>query len=287
MNRLPHLTRHPSLGQLAIRQAGMTLLEYGIIGVSVVAVCIVAFISLGGDLNDWFAGIKQDMQTQVQTTNTKQAAWAAAKLADQAARANSDIPNVPMTGIQASPSNPNSLCSGTWCINAPGLTGDSIYTAGSNGNQMVELTQSAAGIYEQIAAILEKQNADPSLVALLTSLANQGHSLANNQAMFLAPGVSYADMKSGMSNTQSGLATFKQLTQQLNSVLNQLPADTRGILVDASNVIIGVGDSYSFNIPSGSTAEIGWSYTSSNIQLVHSNSNTICANGGDTGSCIQ
>ena len=283
-----HWQRHTKPVASQNRQRGVTLMEYGVIGTSVVLVCIAAFIALGGDLNEWFAGLKDDAQKQVETTNSKKVEIAASKTAfekAQAAAAAANIPNVAMTGINASGS--GTLCSSSWCIQAPGLTGTSVSTAGSNGNQMVQLTQSAAGIYQQIATILEQQNADPSLVALLTNMANQGHALANNQSTFLTDGVSYDAMRSSMVNTQSGLASFKQMSQQLNGILNQLPADTRGILIDASNVIIGVGDSYTLNVPSDPMAQVDWSYTSRNIQLVHTNSNTICSNGGDTSSCIQ
>lgn len=271
-----------------IRQRGVTLLEYGVIGTSVVAVCIAAFIALGGNLNDWLTGLKENTQKQVETTSTKQVAITASKVAFEKAQAEAamaNVPNVSMTGLKSGSG--SSLCSATWCIDAPGLTGNSVSTAGSNGNKMVQLTQSASGVFQQLATVLEQQNADPGLVALLTQMANQGHTLANNQSTFLTDGVEYDAMRSSMTDTKTGLATFKQLDQQLKSKLNQLPADSRGILIDASNVIIGVGESYSFNIPSDPMARVGWSYTSKNIQLVHSNSNTICSNGGDTSSCLQ
>jgi hypothetical protein len=268
---------------------GMGLLEYSLIGVSVLLVCIAGFTLASDSINEWLSGVKGDMDTQVANTATQKASIIQAKAAEDLAQANAakgNFLNINTQALTASPSNPDSLCSGGWCINAPGLTGNSVYTAGSNGNQMVQLTNSAAGIYAQLAQILAAQGADAGIISLLTNMANQGHALGDAQSQFLAGG-DYGNMKTGMTNYQSGLSSFQQMNQQLLSLLPQLPADTRGILQDASNVIIGIGSSYTLNLGTGGTSEIGWSFSSSNIQLTHTNSNTICTNGGDGSSCVQ
>ncbi len=266
------------------RPKGMALVEYALIGISVLLVCIAAFLVVGGNLNSWMAGLQQQAKQQVENTNTQKAAIAAAKAADEAARAKAaaNVANVATQAITSSGS--DSLCSSSWCISAPGLTGSTVSTAGSNGNQMVQLTESASNIYAQLAKILEAQGADPSIINLLTNMANQGHAMGSAQSVLLGKQGDYNSMKTNMTTLSDGLNDFKQMNQQLRSLLPQLPADTRGILQDASNVIIGVGDSYSLNNGSG---EIGWSYTSRNISLTHSNSNTICQNGGNTSVCVQ
>jgi len=264
---------------------GMALVEYALIGISVLLVCIAAFLVVGGNLNSWMAGLNQQAKQQVDNTNTQKVAIAAAKAADEAARAKAAQANIANVATQAlSSSGSDSLCSSSWCISAPGLTGATVSTAGSNGNQMVQLTESASNVYAQLAKILEAQGADPGIISLLTNMANQGHAMGNAQSVLLSKSGDYNTMKSNMTTLSGGLNDFKQMNQQLRSLLPQLPADTRGILQDASNVIIGVGDSYSLNNGSG---EIGWSYTSKNISLTHSNSNTICQNGGNTSVCVQ
>lgn len=265
----------------------MAMVEYALIGISVLLVCIAAFLLVGGNLNSWMAGLHESAKKQVENTNTQKATIAAAKAADEAARAKAAQASLANVATQAiSSSGGDKLCSGTWCISAPGLTGTTVSTAGSNGNQMVNLTNSASNIYAQIAAILEAQGADASIINLLTNMANQGHALGSAQSTFTSDS-GYGPMKDSMNSFKTGLSSFQQMNQQLMSLLPQLPADTRGILQDASNVILGIGSSYTLNTGTGGTSEIGWSFTSKNISLTHSNSNTICENGGNTSVCVQ
>lgn len=269
------------------RNRGMALIEYGIIGVSVVVGCIAAFLVMGNQLNDWILVLRDDSKEQIHNTEIQNAAITQARNAfeeEQARAAVAHLANVETEALRAAGG--GSLCGDNWCIEAPGLTGTTVSTAGSNGNQMVQLTNSAAGIYGQLAKILETQGADASLVSLLTNLANQGHALGTAQSQFRNGG-SYENMKTGVQNFQSGITNFKHLNQQLISSLNQLPPDTRGILQDASKVIISIGDSYTLNLGSGSNSTVGYQFQSTNIKLTHSNSNTICSNGGDTSQCVK
>lgn len=265
------------------RQSGMSLVEYALVGTSVVMICIVSFVQMSGNLNSWLDIFKEDAKARIENTSIQQQAILASKAEHEAAllkASRANIANIETQALRSSDS--GSLCSDSWCINAPGLTGTTVSTAGSNGSQ-IQLTNNAASIYSQIAKILESQGADASTISLLTNMANQGHSLGEAQAVFTSDG-DFASMQSSMNNFQSGLSNFQQMNQQLLSLLPKLPPDTRGILQDASNVIIGVGNSYDLNVGSN---HVDYTYTSTNISLTHANSNTICANGGDTSSCMQ
>jgi hypothetical protein len=265
---------------VASKQAGLAMLEYGLIGITVLTLCIAGFLSMGTTLKDIFGTLKEDSSKKVEAT----------KIAVQKAKEAADTfkANLAKAALQSGPvtGSGDSLCSATWCVSAPGLTGTTVQTAGGNGSQVINLTNSAANIYSQMAAILQEQGADPSLIALLTQMANQGHSLANNQnGLFNGPG-DYASMSANINGMRSGLDTFKSLSAQLNASMSLLPADARGILSDASSVIIAIGNSYSLS-GTGNGDEVGWGWTSINVQLTHSNSNTICNTGGDTSQCLQ
>lgn len=268
---------------LGRRHGGVSLIEYALIGTSVVMLCIVSFMQMSGNLKSWLDIFTGEAKSRIENVSTQQQMMQSEKAQYEAAitrAAKAHIANIETKALNSSGS--GSLCSDNWCVNAPGLTGTTVATAGGNGSQ-IQLTNSAASIYSQIAKILEEQGADASTITLLTNMANQGHSLGENQAIFTGDS-DFSSMQSSMSDFQSGLGKFQQMNQQLLSVLPKLPPDTRGILQDASNVIIGIGNSYDLTVESNN---VNWHFTSSNISLTHANSNKICANGGDTSACMQ
>jgi hypothetical protein len=258
--------------------SGGALAEYGIIGITLVTVCAAGFLLTGKNLDLVFGHLKDDTQKSIDVAKT-----AEQKAKDAAATFKS---NLAATALQTSASGSGTLCSSEWCISAPGLTGNYVETSGSNGSSMINLTNSAAGIFAQMAAILQAQGADASLINLLTNLANQGHDLANYQNGLFNGAGDYGTMSSNINGMRDGLSSFKSMSSQLDSLMSQVPADARGILMDASNVIIAIGDSYSLS-GTGNGDEVGWGWHSINVQLTHTNSNTICSNGGDTDVCIQ
>jgi Flp pilus assembly pilin Flp len=259
------------------KQRGLAMLEYGLIGISVVVVTIAGFTILGGSLKDLLGDVKTDASKKI-------AAPTAAIQKQQQALDDFKAKMAATSALASSGS--DQICSASWCISAPGLTGTTVQTAGGNGSQMVNLTNSAANIFAQMAVILAQEGADPSLITLLTNMANQGHDMANAQNGLWVGESDYAGMAADINSMRSGVTNFNNMAAQLNASLSLLPADTRGILLDATNVIIALGDSYNFS-GTGNGDEVSWGWSSANIQMLHSNSNTICTNGGDTAVCVQ
>ena len=263
------------------KQRGLAMVEYGLIGITVVVVSIAGFMMLGGSFKDLLGDLKADTSKKISapTAAIQKQQQALADFKAKLAAAKAAASAVTSSGS-------GQVCGSSWCISAPGLTGTTVQTSGGNGNQMVDLTNSASNVFAQIAAILAQEGGDPSLITLLTNMANQGHDMANAQNGLWVGEADYAGMAADINGMRSGVTNFNNMAAQLKASLSLLPADTQGILLDATNVIIALGSSYTFS-GTGNGDEVGWGWSSANIQMLHSNSNTICTNGGDTAVCVQ
>jgi hypothetical protein len=272
-----------------VSRAGMALAEYVLIGTAVLCVCVFAFMGVGQNMKEWLLGLKGDMQQHQQKAQATQTAVASAITAIEEKKVMEEAMLRAQGGsMKVDPSNPNALCSSTWCIEAPGLTGNYVYTAGSNGNQANSPANVAANIFSQMAKIMEEQgNADPGTIAFLTDMANRGHGLANS-AYMMTSSDDYRGMKAGADGIAQNLNEFRQMSQQLSGMMTQFPPDVRAILNDASRVVIAVGESYDLDYtPRNGNAHIGYVHHIRKISLTHSKSNTICGSGGNQAQCIQ
>lgn len=278
---------------------GMSLVEYGLVGALGFCVCVGTLITVGDQMASLLSGIKQDMRHRVE--NGKMIKTSLASLASPVSSA--EVSGTVAKGsLKVNPNNPDELCSQDgWCVKAPGLTGDAVYTTGSNGMQ--DLSMTAADVYAQMAEIASKEGEDPELVSLLTEMSLKGYAMASLQSQlsattgllqigFLADGITQT-----MGNLQGQLGEFSGMSQRMNMLAAKLPPDQRAILGDAAKVIIAVANSYS--LQSYHAYEYGYygygydspavavGFTSSKVDLTSTNSETICNNGGDRSKCGQ
>jgi hypothetical protein len=266
--------------------------EYVLIGTSVLVVCIAAFLGFGQNLQALLLGLKSDMAQHAQQAQMTQIEVADTALASQ----EDDNTMVDLGDLRTSSSNPDALCGQDFCVDAPGLTGTSVSTAGSNGN--INITNSAAGIYTQLAKIMAAKGADATTVNLLTNLALKGHtigdiqsSLSEQRTELRATGNTsemYKSMKRDANRMALRLREFQQLSTKMNASIDSYPEDVRSLLTGASEVILKVGNSYKFGTTTNSVTGdklLKFTITAKNVQLTHTNSNTICDNGGDQTKC--
>ncbi len=214
---------------------GATLVEYCFIGALILAVSIGAVFAIGNGLAGTMKNLKADLQK-----NTGAAAWA-------------NLPKGPnatgpgQNGINGVVPNPGpgqqQVCyQSGWCVNIPVINPQTASTTGSMGG---EWTQDLASVLDQIKAQLEASGGDPGVIALITQLANQGHSLANDQAVvdqFIAglgvkseaELVAIAGQYGGMDSTRAKQAQMNQMLQELNSYIashpNALPPEMQNLI---------------------------------------------------------
>jgi Flp pilus assembly pilin Flp len=300
---------------------GLAMAEYGLIGASVLLVCIVGCMTVGTNLQAWFMGLKSDFSQHAERAHLVQMEVAQAHLNSDTLQ-NQDTGSVDVGDLRTSSSNPDTLCGKDFCVSAPGLTGTSVATAGSNGD--VNVTDSAANVYTQFAKIMATQGADPESVSLLTSLANKGHSIADMQntlkdqrnlyraylnaqkygssgpiqihsvtgnalVSWQGTDTNYRSMQRAMNLMKQRLGEFRDLSTQLDSSIDKYPKDARPLLTGAAQVVMQLGSAYHSGTSTDGSGQKRLRYTvdiqPKNIQLIHTNSNTICDNGGDQTRC--
>lgn len=290
------MTRIPT----RFNSSGISMAEYVLIGVSVLVVSVAACLGIGKSLQTRFLGLKGDMMQHAQQAQTVQVEVAQAHLDSELENIqNQRDLSVDVHSLWTDSSNPNALCSGDDCISASDLTGSSVSTAGSNGD--TTLIDRASSMYSRLAEILKANGADDETVGLLTKLANEGHTIADMQYWLNFDGSQKPNRARAQVNTtnryitsesrtlKSSLATFKQLSAQMNASIENYPAEVRSLLSNASQVIISAGSSYTMWQTKNKAGLKVLKFKShpTNVSLIHTNSNTICDNGGNQSECHQ
>jgi len=276
------------------RKSGNAITEYCLPGVTMLCICMAGLSMVSASFKGIMHGFNGEMNQQISDTKAQQIIHEQER--QRFVMLQNLSPKQQFLGNKAysmvrSKTDPNALCSGDWCIDAPGMGGATVNTAGTNGQQAT-MSSTAANIFAQVAAKIQAEKGDPALVNLLTQLANQGHAIAGGESN-LEGDPDYATMYNGATAIQNGRTNFTNLSNQLNNVIMQLPEESRGIVADASTVIKTIAGSYSFDISgSASSGNVHYSYSSSSAQLANSvltniNANSICSNGGDTSKCIK
>lgn len=208
------------------------------------------------------------------------------------------------------------LSSSKMCINIPEVTGSGTVsdTLGGLGGNLVT---SYASVFDQIAAQLKAQNADPALVTLITNLAQNGHNIGNMlntvETVCKTGGSPACDFKSiggqlddsmiqsshavnGAISATINTTRFQEALQAVNNYFSLHPnsyQDIQGIIqLEASQITnIGQGLNLGIQMTSGKNSlgnnNFNVTGTANNAKLVNQDANTICANGGNQGVCIQ
>jgi hypothetical protein len=265
----------------------------------VLLVCIAVFLGFGQNLQALLSSLKSDMAQHAQQAQMTQIEVANAKLSSEEDDSIPDNLNLNWGSLRANSANPNALCGKDFCVDAPGLIGTSVSTAGSNGS--TSIISSASNIFSQLAKILAEKGADANTVNLLTKLASEGHIIADMHDWLNYDGHQRANrartqivttnqyMKSESKSLRNALATFQQLSQQMDSSIGDYPEEVRPLLTNAAKVVLVAGSSYAMWQTKNKAGQrvIRFQADPTNVQLIHTNSNTICDNGGDQTKCHQ
>lgn len=154
---------------------GNTLIEYGLIGSLVVLVVIAAMSGIGGDLQQWLAGLKGDMKSQISATQNANASQLKAMAAYEAQKA---APAIPPPNVSSSLG-----CSGAACASLAVQPYNSAQTAGSNGINIVD--QYANKIKMLADTLKTNPNTNRDFIDMLVDLANDGHRVADDERAVL------------------------------------------------------------------------------------------------------
>lgn len=304
------------------RFKGATITEYAFIGVLIMAVCVTAVFTLGGNLNAALGGLKADLQSNINS----------AQVAHAATSGNSQVPTGPMPdGFGTIPppgAGQEQICyQSGWCVNIPVVSGNSA-TTGSLGG---ELTHQFADVLHQIVQQLQASGGDPTLIADMTKLAQYGHWLGDDHVSidgfftgyppdsngvyppYLVDYIKaqYADPNTNVDNIYNA---FNNELASINAFLNQnpnaLPPEMRAIVNSQAQQIQNIQNTYveRYEIHNAAQQYMGQGMTEAEAYskafhdyentvanmtngnggaVTHQSANTICNNGGDTGVCLR
>lgn len=274
---------------------GQSLVEYGFIGSLVLLASLGALLMMGGNLDALLQNLKQDLTFNINAAGSS--------------AANSNAPN----GVQIADgpgqiipppgAGETRICSESgWCINVPDTEG--IHLTGTSGALGGELTQSMANVIQQIAQQLAQDpNTDPALLDLVTQLANNGHTIGDEEIRLATncPAGSYCGSYEYIDvvahNTipiAEATATFNNTYQALQSYLaanpGALPMEMQNVISFEVSEINSISGSFSNHY------DTNWNQIDGNIylfnppnggELTHQSANNICGSGGNTSQCIQ
>ena len=290
------------------RQAfhGVTLVEYGLIGALIMVFAIAAVTQLGEGLNGRMVNLKGDL-TRSANGQASGGGGSGGGGGSQQPTGPGGIGNVvPPPG----PGEEQACLSGGYCVNIPTIPGGTRLssTTGALGGQ---LTHGMANAIRQIGDQLRADpDTDPTLLNLITQLANNGHGIGDsidNANTWCPPGVNCGQLaadgsqvssilRQNLGNIDHSQSGFQSTHQELQAYLaahpGALPPAVVGVINAEAGQINTIADAFSQDsiTPStcqaaGDTACSQWNVT--DTLLVHQDANTICSSGGGHSQCTR
>jgi Flp pilus assembly pilin Flp len=264
--------RSSSCRRQICRSRGNTLAEYVLIaGTVLLAVIATAFV-IGNNLKTIFADLREDMKSRVIAASTP-----------------------PKTGSNAPaafdpskyPPGATICYSNQWCMNVDVLNNKTtVESTGANGAQ--QAVHDDANMLKNIAEQLANDpNADPTLLDLVTRLANAGHTIANNldKAADTYGTGQYFYTYDAFWRSQMPYDDLKaQTLAYLQENPQALPPAVQQALTGAAD---DINARLALLINSDGPNHQNWDIMRASVDPTHQDSNTICNNGGDTGQCIR
>ena len=171
-------------------QAGMTILEYAMVGVGVLSLSLLAIIASGSNLNDLFDLLKTDFKSQIQVGKNTADAHLTAQSSFQP-----KAPTQPASKSSDTGGGPNQETSAGSSI---GLT----QTAGANG----ATSAYSQDILQQAQQALAKGDISHSEYNMVIALANKGHDIAVMQGM----------LETASQNSNGNASRFANATLYMN-----------------------------------------------------------------------
>jgi Flp pilus assembly pilin Flp len=286
MNRLKNPARSLTSSK------GQSLAEYGLTLSLVAVVSLGGLVLLGDNLATLLSSLTQLVTGQsvnvVATANTPTSA-PVSNAPSPALAVSAASPALVSPAPVENSSNPitknaeGKTCYGNgWCIDTsqlPSSGGKTTIAAGSNGTTLM---LSYADILMQIAAeAAADPNADPSVVGLITALANQGHTIADNTEKKSQSIQNQVTQMTGSLGQQSEFDGAKsKLDAYLSAHPAALPSDLKAVIDNSSAYISKNSNGIQTTVTTAFGMALGGT-------TVRKESNTICSSGGNTTECVK
>lgn len=278
------------------RRTGTSLSEYALIGGLVLVLSIGALSVLGKVTGGMFGGMLSGKPPVSQTSPATSMRTAAV----------SDAPSVGALASGMAAGQQKACFSSGVCIDFPSMNPATVVTSGGLGSQY---THDLASVLDQVKAQLVAENADPSVIDLVSKLANQGHDMGDyEQSMWdqmagcMQGGVCANQKVFGSTYTMehvmlNKVAQLKTLDAQLQTYLTAHPdalanfPEAQSIINTEVNQIATLGSNLNHGIdpvPSGQDGAfqiypdaMTHGLVAQNASTItHASSNTICGQGG-------
>lgn len=253
-----------------LKTHGQALSEYGLaLGVVAVA-CVISVMLLGGQLSNIFGSTIQNNNSPPPSSPQ------IAHLTPLPVPEGTGIGNVvppPAHGQQ------QACLSNGVCFNVPVIAqGTLVDPTGGNGG---ELTTQFANMLDSIAQQLKADNADPNMVAWISQIALNGHTMAAGESK--SPTRCLSEIASGGSCAQIPTPNIDQANADILNLLSNPPANldpqTMGIIQSATSEMSTIADAFKAALKSMSS-ENPSPIVNSATTLTTINANTVCATGG-------
>jgi Flp pilus assembly pilin Flp len=301
------LIRQTQISLPANRPSGQSLSEYGLVLSLVAVVCIGGLTLFGGQVTNVLANLGASVAPHPVKAPDIEIAQVPASASPVSAVPASVAPvsSVPVTAVTRTPppKGMDQVCfqSGS-CLNVPIVPAKTSITnvSASNG---IKLTGQFADTLMQIANQLAADpNADPTLRDMITKLANNGHSIADNEGSMInacPPGSECINNISAFNSahmaTYSAGNTFNSqytaVMDYLQTNPSALPPEMQNMVTLESQQIQNIASAY-IAAPTKQSSDVAGSAPSANwsvkdTQLTEQSANTICNNGGETTQCVR
>lgn len=288
-----------------LKPQGQSLSEYGLSIGLILMVCVGCIATLGGKLSDVFGlTIKQNAPSaqapapQQPSPQPGSVAQASPTPPDQSLIAGSGIGGVvPPPG----PNQQQACLDNGLCVNVPVISDGAKVSVDAIGSNGVQLTLSFADMLQQVADQIQKS--DPTDAAIISQLADAGHTLGNaQQAMGEICGTQASQC--GSNEADNGYANYIRGVNQINTInqastafntlyknaqLQSLDPSAKSIVDLAVQHIDQIQNGYNVVQMGGRASEFSINNNTKldlfNAQTIHENANLICSTGGNT-NCI-
>lgn len=282
-----------------IYRTGQAKAEYGLILALLALLCIASLKGVGGNVEELFSGIASAFpQSKSYQASVKPTSSATQHNPHTSAGSTSETAS---TSSLPRNSRPQQQCAGTFCISLDADTSLApTLTAGSNGD-IGKIQQHVRTLREIAEALAKDPNADPSLIAHITTLANQGHLIAAvGSSVYSKVDGNGLNLKNvpaeTISNYHLAQLGFTETKAKVDSYLQAKPAalspEIKARLQTNARMVEQEATTYVQDGKDGQVtkmAAIETPSTESNNPMgqIHERSNTICENGGNETECIR
>lgn len=230
---------------------GATVVEYALIGTTIMGVAIGIVLGLGDSINLALQGLRGDMNVNISAA--EQAAAMKAKFGDTNYQWWNNMDGTVGNVVPPPGAGEKQVCFDSgWCVNMPANSQAASATTGAIGDEMIS---SHAAMIAQIKAQMEAMKEDlkdKQLITIIEKLSNFGSQLSGSQknlAMNCPIGSNCVDptgtLGLSMDTNLSGFMKYKaELVQYLEKNPGKVPDEIVYLLIGNSEEIVEISDAY-------------------------------------------